>query len=405
MHLVAKLLAVYLLQFANLCSGLANSIVTITIPWLILEQTDSPAFAGLVVAISALPALLVSPIGGWMVDRWGRRAVSVGSDLLSALSVMAFPVAAAFSGMSNTTILILALIGAMFDPAGYTARKTLLADVSRTSRVHLDQLNGIHEGILGISWILGPAIGAWLIATIGSINSFWVAAALFMCAALTITLLQSQKVQTVETQSSQVAETRVDSSIWAGFRVLWKDRLLRTLLMAVLVIAAVYLPTESVLLPTYFEQKDQPSSLGLVISAMAAGSTIGAFGYGWISARLSRRSMVRTTLIGISASIVPMALLPPLALMASAGFILGLCWGPFNPLLSSLIQQRVPPEQHGRVFGAQISVFYAAPPLGMVAAGWSVEQFGVGQTYLILAGLLCLIVAISLSSRALRSPF
>jgi len=27
----------------------------ITIPWLILERTDSPAFAGLVAAISALP--------------------------------------------------------------------------------------------------------------------------------------------------------------------------------------------------------------------------------------------------------------------------------------------------------------------------------------------------------------
>ena len=66
----------------------------IIIPWLILERTDSPAFAGLVAAISALPGILVSPIGGWIVDHIGRRTVSVGADLLSSLSVAAFPIVA-----------------------------------------------------------------------------------------------------------------------------------------------------------------------------------------------------------------------------------------------------------------------------------------------------------------------
>jgi MFS family permease len=59
---------ILLLQISNFASGLGNSIVTIKIPWLILERTDSPAFAGLVAAVSALPGILVSPIGGWMVQ-------------------------------------------------------------------------------------------------------------------------------------------------------------------------------------------------------------------------------------------------------------------------------------------------------------------------------------------------
>jgi MFS family permease len=67
---------VILLQISNFASALGNSIVVITIPWLILERTDSPAFAGVVAAVSAFPAILVSPIGGWMVDHLGRRAVS-----------------------------------------------------------------------------------------------------------------------------------------------------------------------------------------------------------------------------------------------------------------------------------------------------------------------------------------
>jgi hypothetical protein len=52
-----KKLPVVLHQLSNFSSGLGNSIVMITIPWLILEETGSPAFAGLVAAISALPGL------------------------------------------------------------------------------------------------------------------------------------------------------------------------------------------------------------------------------------------------------------------------------------------------------------------------------------------------------------
>jgi len=163
----------------------------ITIPWLILERTDSPAFAGLVAAISALPGIFISPIGGWMVDKLGRRAVSIGADLLSALSVSAFPIAAITFGLSNSTILAIAVVGAIFDPAGYTARKTLLVDVAKASDIDLDQLNGIHEGFMGMSWIFGPAFGAALIASVGSVNSFWVPAGLFLIAALSIAFLAS----------------------------------------------------------------------------------------------------------------------------------------------------------------------------------------------------------------------
>jgi hypothetical protein len=40
-----------------------------------------------------------------------------------------------------------------------------------------------------------------------------------------------------------------------------------------------------------------------------------------------------------------MALLPPLPLLATAAFFLGFFWGPLNPLITTLIQQRVPVDQ------------------------------------------------------------
>jgi MFS family permease len=392
-------------QISNFASGIGNSIVMITIPWLVLEETNSPAFAGLVAAISALPGLLISPFGGWLVDHLGRRAVSIGADLLSALSVIAFPIVAITSGLSSISILVIAVIGGIFDPAGYTARKTLLADVAKASGRELDQLNGFHDGFMGLSWIAGPAVGAGLISTVGAVNSFWVAAALFVIAALAIAFLRVGNLGRDARELAIEMGEESDRSMRIGFQVLWNDKLLRTLTLAILVLAAVYLPTETVVLPTYFEGLGNPSGLGLVISAISAGAALGSFGYGWIISRVSRKTLVRMVLIGNAISIIPMALLPQIPLLMAAGFLLGLSWGPFNPLISSLIQQRVPADQHGRVFGIQSAVFYAAPPLGMVASGLAVESFGVGNTYLVLAAILSITAIVALLTKSLRTNF
>jgi len=400
-----KKLPVILHQLSNFSSVLGNSIVMITIPWLILEETGSPAFAGLVAAISALPGLFISPIGGWLVDHIGRRTVSIGADLLSAMAVVAFPIVALTSGLSSTSIFIIAVIGAIFDPAGYTARKTLLADVAKASDIELDRLNGIHDGFLGVAWIFGPAVGAGLISTVGAVNSFWVAGGILIFAAITIAFLRVGNLgQDARDLAEEMGEVS-NKSIRIGFQVLWNDKLLRTLAISILIIAAVYLPTETVILSTYFEDLGQPASLGIVISALSAGYAVGSFGYGWISARLSRKNLVRTTFIGVAVSIIPMSFLPPLPILAVAGFYLGLFWGPFNPLISTLIQQRVPADQQGRVFGVQTAVFYAAPPLGMVATGLSVESFGVRATYLVLATILSLTAICALLTKSLRSEF
>ena len=377
----------------------------ITIPWMILERTDSPAFAGLVAAISALPGILVSPIGGWMVDHIGRRTVSVGADLLSSLSVAAFPIVAATFGLSNPSILLIALLGATFDPAGYTARKTLLTDVAKASDADLNHLNGIHDGIMGVAWILGPAVGAGLIASVGAVNSFWVSAALFIIAALAISFLRVGDAAKESRETAEASGAETDSSMRVGIKTLWDDKVLRTLSVALLIIAAVYLPTEAVVLPTYFEDVDNPSGLGFVISALAAGSAVGSFGYGWISARMKRKTLIRLILLGSAVSIIPMAFLPPLSVLMLAGFLLGLSWGPYNPLISTLVQQRVPAHLQGRVFGVQTAVFYAAPPLGMVLAGLSVESYGIKATYIVLAGVLSVASILVLLTKALRSNF
>ena len=96
---------------------------------------------------------------------------------------------------------------------------------------------------------------------------------------------------------------------------------------------------------------------------------IGSFSYGWLSARMSKHRIVVLVMFAVTAAIIPMAFLPPLPVFVAAGFLLGLGWGPMNPLLNSLVQTRVPAHVQGRVYGVQTALFYAAPPLGLLLAG------------------------------------
>lgn len=96
---------------------------------------------------------------------------------------------------------------------------------------------------------------------------------------------------------------------------------------------------------------------------------------------------------------------PAFAVPHDSRIFLGLSWGPYNPLISTLVQQRVPAHLHGQVFGVQTAVFYAAPPLGMVLTGLSVESFGVNATYAFLAGVLSLTSVLVLLTKSLRSDF
>lgn len=393
---------VVLLEIANVTSGTGNGIVMVVLPWLVLELTGSAAAAGLVAALSTIPALIVIPAIGAAVDRFGRKPVSVLSDLASAISVLAFPVIGWLIGLDFVWVLILAVIGATLDPAGYTARKSLIVDAARAGDVRLDSLNGIHEALFAIGWTVGPLIGAGLITTVGAVSAFWVPGALFMIAALSIFAMRVG-----DAGREAVAEGAEEVGGWRGltrgFVALNADRALRALTLAIMVLAGVYLPTEGILLPVHFEGLDQPTGLGLVIAALAGGSVLGSFAYGWLTVRLTSYSIIRLAMIGTAVAIVPMALLPPLPVLMVAGFILGLAWGPMQPLLNTLVQQRIPAQEQGRVFGVQLTSFYVFPPVAMLLTGASAERWGVSAVYLTIAVLVIIVGLVTLSLRSVRS--
>ena len=373
-------------------SSLANSMVLLLIPWLVLTNRDSPAEAGLVIAVATTPAVAVTILAGALADRIGARRVSIGSDALSAISVLLFPIVL-WSGSSNLLVFIaLATLGATFDPAGFTARKTLIPNVASKAQMSVPGLNSIHEAVFGSAFVLGPAATGLLIANFGLIPPFFVATAMFVLAALLMVLLP--------VTSTVMTPTQRELGIWHdlkdGVRALWQDKLLSWMTLSIIVLAGVYLPVEGVLLPTYFEGQDLPQVFGLILTALGAGATVGALLFASIYKVLSARTIFTLCLLASGAIVFAMSSLPQAGLFIALGGLLGLAWGPMQPLLNTLVQTRIRPGLQGRVFGIQVAFFSIAPPLGYLVAGVATEGFGVGQVFVFIAVTLLAVGALSI---------
>ena len=110
-----------------------------------------------------------------------------------------------------------------------------------------------------------------------------------------------------------------------------------------------------------------------------------------------------TALVVSGLGIGVMALLPPFPLLLLAGFVVGLAYGPINPLVNLAIQTRAPEHARGRVTGLLNSTGDAAGPAGFLLVGPLIEWVGI-QTTMVAVALIVLAVALSsIPSRGLRT--
>lgn len=395
------ILPLALLEAATLLSGAGNAAATVLLPWLVLERTGSAGAAGVLAAATAVPLLAASLFSGTVVDRVGRRRTAVVSDLLSATSVAAIPLVDRAWGVELWSLVALAVLGACFDPAGITARETMLPAAARRAGWQLERANGVHEAVWGVAFLIGPGMGGVLIAWIGAADALWVTAVCFVISALAErSLVLPDAGRPPEPESPRDGwwpETR------AGLTFVWRDRLLRDLALFAVVIVAVYMPVEGVVLPVLFEQRDQPGRLGAVIMAMSAGGVLGALAYGAVAARVGRRTQVfRAALTLTGVFVMVMAVLPPFPVMLVAAFLVGVAYGPIGPLFNLAMQTRTPESMRGRVVGVLTSADYAAGPFGYLLAGAAVHAFGPEPVFVAIGALVLGTAVLGFALRGIR---
>ena len=375
----------HLLALAALFASVGNSAVHIAIPWLVLETTGSSANAGVVLGISGFSVIFTAPVIGGLIAVLGARPVSIWADIISAGSVVLFPIVGSLFGLNLTSLLIIAIIGAMFDPAGATARKSLIQAVAERDGLSLIKFNGTYEAAAVIGTVLGPTGAALAISFVGINTTFYLIAIVFVLASCLAFFIPVVTTYTKSDEDFSVKNVFKETRV--GMSALWNDKPLLSLVGLYTLLTAIYMPVESIVLSRYFRDLNEPRTLGFVLSAMSVGIVIGALQFHRAVRIFSPGNMVIVSMTLIGAAVCAMAFLPNAIIFIGLGLALGLAYGPVSPMSNYLVQQRMPQHLHGPVFGTQFSLMYLATPAGTLALGLIVQSVSIAPLLFVIGAL------------------
>lgn len=394
----ARVMPFVALEGSTLLAGLANGVAMVALPWLVLELTGRADAAGLVALASGVPTLFASLFSGTIVDTLGRRRTSVFSDLMSAVAVAAIPVVALTTGLTFTWVLVLAVLGAVFDPAGVTARESMLTGVAQATGMRLERVNGIHEAVWGLAFLVGPAVGAVLIATVGVESAFWAMAVAFIASAVLLAFVH------VPGAGRPHYDDR--PYFWAGtldgLRLVFSDGPLRTVVLLSTGVVGIAYPVLGIVLPVIYQRNDDPVGLGVVVMAFSFGGVIGALLYSSFGHQAHPRGAFAVALWGAALTVVVFAIWPETGVMVAAGLAGGILLGPMNPIINLALQRRTPESMRGRAMGVVTALAYGAYPIGYVLAGVLVEAYGVVATLAVFAAASVLLALLGSAAPSLK---
>jgi MFS family permease len=269
----------------------------------------------------------------------------------------------------------------MVNPAGGTARKSIIPDVAGPAGLSLERANSIHEAVFATGFAIGPAVGALFIGLIGPYDVFIVVAIFSAASAVSMFF-----VRTSEARGDGVSETgSLLKDTLYGAKTILKTPAVLLGMGFVMTLAMIYLPTEMVVLPAHFNALDNAEGLGFLISTMAGASVAGALLFEKLQRRFKYSTILKFGFIGLGSSMLLMSLIPPFWILLILGAVLGFSWGPLMPMLNTVIQRVIPENMRGRVFGIEMTIWGAGPTLTAVAVGLAVDAVGVQPVYLILA--------------------
>ncbi len=172
-----------LVVLGQIISLFGNAILRFALPLYLLNLTGSSAVFGSIMAISMIPMALLSPIGGIIADRAGRRNIMVILDFITSGIVIIFGLifvpdhAVVLIGVM---MVLLSIIQSFYSPSVQSSIPML------SSPENLMKSNAVVNQVQSLSSLLGPVFG-------GMLYGFLVLPPLSLLAASASSFLQSWK--------------------------------------------------------------------------------------------------------------------------------------------------------------------------------------------------------------------
>ena len=158
-----------LLWSGQALSDIGGAVSELAFPLLVLAVTHSPAQAGFVAALRALPATFFSLFAGVLVDRWDRKQVMLVCDAGRALSLASIPIAFALGHLTVWQLYITAFLEGTLMIVFTLAKTAAISQV--VTPVQLTTAVAQEEFVEGTTALFGPPL-AGILYTLGMMLPF-----------------------------------------------------------------------------------------------------------------------------------------------------------------------------------------------------------------------------------------
>ncbi|MEU6193388.1 MFS transporter [Streptomyces sp. NPDC047061] len=377
-------------------SMVGDSVYYIALSWAAV-QGGSPAQAGAVMSVSALPRAVLMLFGGVIADRLGPRRVVIGSDAVRCAAVLAVAALLFLTSPGLWPLAALALVFGIVDAVFMPAVGALPARV--TSRDQLARVQGMRGLAIRFASILGAPLGGLCVAVGGAAAAFGLAGLLI---AVSVPLLTSLRVRELPADDRAAAPTPWQD-LRAGLAHIRRHRVLAPLMLAIALGDLGFV---------------SPLNVGLTLLADRRGW--GAAGVGWVLAgfgvgagavsllltvrgRLPRAGLVAgVSILAGSVAIGALAFVPGLVGAVGVALLIGLLAGLSGAMCGALLQTHADPAYLGRVTAVSGLISLGLTPLSMPFTATAIGVFGLGPVYVASATVCALGGVVALAVPALR---
>lgn len=371
--------AFLLLWLGQTISRVGDFMYEIALVWWVLQKTGDAALMGMVLIFALTPSIIFYLIGGVAVDRLSRVGLMLASDL--GRGIVALVVSAlAFTDLLEiwqifVASLFFGFVDAFFQPAFAALVPQLVPEAD------LPSANSLTSMSLNLGRVLGPAVGAAVIALIGiplafALNgiSFLVSAG-FILPLLTLALPRPAP----ETPTSVFHDMR------EGIKTVMESPWLSISIVVFALTNITLVGPYSVAMPFLVNDNLRAGvdTLGLIYATFPLGYIIGGI---WLGRQPKiRRRGVTMYVGGVIASIClgAFGLLPPLWVLLVMALLNGAALEMAHLIWINSMQEIVPNEKLGRVVSIDNMGSFALMPIGFALAGWATEVFGAPFVFII----------------------
>jgi MFS family permease len=369
------------LWLAQLISEIGDWFYSLAVYDLLLETTNSGQAVGWAIIIQLLPWFFMTPLAGYLADRFRRRPLMIAADAVRAVVVLGLLLIQGASDvwLVYSLLAIEVIFASIFEPA----RNALLPNLTKPEEILA--ANAISSMTWSTALAIGAALGGAVTALLGRRVAFVVNSVSFLISALLI-----QRIQTIESHhhasmgfTATDRATQEAGSLREGWSYLRRRPEIVTLVLAKTGMGMV---GGMLLLLAYFGERIFPLAgygalaMGLLYGVRGVGAAIGPL-FGDHLTRGNQRRMWKS--ISLSFFITAVSYLgfsraPNLALAALAIFIAQMGTSNIWVMSTALLQLNVTDRFRGRVFALDLGLMMLAASVSNYVVGAGLDRPGIG---------------------------